>query len=214
MPFKPRQIEFARLNLTYTVMSKRKLLQLVQEGHVDGWDDPRLPTISGMRRRGYPAAAIRDFCKRIGITKFNGTTDMALLEFEVRDYLNRSAPRRMAVLDPVKVVLENWSAEPLAKALVSNHPQNPEMGEREVAMSGEVWIEREDFMEDPPKKFFRLGPERCVRLRGGHIIRCVSYEKDSDGQISLIRAEIIPGTVGVDAPEGIECRAAIHWVDV
>ncbi|MEY5019616.1 MAG: hypothetical protein RLZ22_704 [Verrucomicrobiota bacterium] len=214
VPFKPRQIEFARLNLTYTVMSKRKLLQLVQEGHVDGWDDPRLPTISGMRRRGYPAAAIRDFCKRIGITKFNGTTDMALLEFEVRDYLNRSAPRRMAVLDPVKVVLENWSAEPLAKALVSNHPQNPEMGEREVAMSGEVWIEREDFMEDPPKKFFRLGPERCVRLRGGHIIRCVSYEKDSDGQISLIRAEIIPGTVGVDAPEGIECRAAIHWVDV
>ena len=213
VPSKPRQIEFARLNLTYTVMSKRKLLQLVQEGHVDGWDDPRLPTISGMRRRGYPAAAIRDFCKRIGITKFNGTTDVALLEFEVRDYLNKSAPRRMAVLDPVKVVLENWSAEPLAKALVSNHPQNPEMGEREVAMSGEVWIEREDFMEDPPKKFFRLGPGRCVRLRGGHIIRCVSYEKDSDGQVSLIRAELIPGTVGVDAPEGIECRAAIHWVD-
>ena len=213
VPSKPRQIEFARLNLTYTVMSKRKLLQLVQEGHVDGWDDPRLPTISGMRRRGYPAAAIRDFCKRIGITKFNGTTDVALLEFEVRDYLNKSAPRRMAVLDPVKVVLENWSAEPLAKALVSNHPQNPEMGEREVAMSGEVWIERDDFMEDPPKKFFRLGPGRCVRLRGGHIIRCVSYEKDSNGQVSLIRAEIIPGTVGVDAPEGIECRAAIHWVD-
>ena len=213
VPSKPRQIEFARLNLTYTVMSKRKLLQLVQEGHVDGWDDPRLPTISGMRRRGYPAAAIRDFCKRIGITKFNGTTDVALLEFEVRDYLNKSAPRRMAVLDPVKVVLGNWSAEPLSKALVSNHPQNPEMGEREVAMSGEVWIEREDFMEDPPKKFFRLGPGRWVRLRGGHIIRCVSYEKDSDGQVSLIRAELIPGTVGVDAPEGIECRAAIHWVD-
>jgi len=214
VPSKPRQIEFARLNLTYTVMSKRKLLQLVQEGHVDGWDDPRLPTISGLRRRGYPAAAIRDFCKRIGITKFNGTTDVALLEFEVRDYLNMSAPRRMAVLDPVKVVLENWSAEPLAKALVSNHPQNPAMGEREVAMSAEVWIERDDFMEDPPKKFFRLGPGRRVRLRGGHIIRCVSYEKDAGGQVSLIRAEIIPGTVGVDAPEGIECRAAIHWVDV
>jgi glutaminyl-tRNA synthetase len=213
VPSKPRQIEFARLNLTYTVMSKRKLLQLVQERHVDGWDDPRLPTISGLRRRGYPASAIRDFCKRIGITKFNGTTDVALLEFEVRDYLNRSAPRRMAVLDPVKVVLENWSADPLAKALVSNHPLNPDMGEREVAMSREVWIERDDFMEDPPKKFFRLGLGRCVRLRGGHIIRCVSYEKDADGQVSLIRAEIIPGTVGVDAPEGIECRAAIHWVD-
>ena len=140
VPSKPRQIEFARLNLTYTVMSKRKLLQLVQEGHVDGWDDPRLPTISGLRRRGYPAVAIRDFCKRIGITKFNGTTDVALLEFEVRDYLNRSVPRRMAVLDPVKVVLENWSAEPLANALVSNHPQNSDMGERDVAMSGEVWI--------------------------------------------------------------------------
>jgi glutaminyl-tRNA synthetase len=213
VPSKPRQIEFARLNLTYTVMSKRKLLQLVQENRVSGWDDPRLPTISGLRRRGYPAAAIRDFCKRIGITKFSGTTDVALLEFEVRDFLNREAPRRMAVLDPVKVVLENWSAEPLDHAAVSNHPQNPEMGEREVPISGEVYIEREDFMEDPPKKFFRLGPDRCVRLRGGHIIRCTGYEKDADGNISLIRAEILPGTVGKDAPEGVVCKAAIHWVD-
>ena len=213
VPSKPRQIEFARLNLTYTVMSKRKLLQLVQEGRVSGWDDPRLPTISGMRRRGYPASAIREFCKRIGITKFNGTTDVALLEYEVRDFLNREAPRRMAVLDPVRVVLENWSVEPLPHAVVSNHPQNPEMGEREVPMGGEVFIERDDFMEDPPKKFFRLGPDRCVRLRGGHIIRCTGYEKDADGNVSLIRAEILPGTVGMDAPEGVVCKAAIHWVD-
>lgn len=214
VPSKPRQIEFARLSLTYTVMSKRKLLQLVQEKLVGGWDDPRLPTISGLRRRGYPAAAIRDFCKRIGITKFSGTTDVALLEFDVRDFLNRESPRRMAVLDPVKVILENWASEPLSHADVSNHPQNPEMGERHVPMSNEIWIEREDFMEDPPKKFYRLGPDRHVRLRGGHIIHCTSFEKDADGNITLIRAEILPGTVGKDAPEGVQCKAAIHWVDV
>jgi len=214
VPSTPRQIEFARLNLTYTVMSKRKLLQLVQEGLVNGWDDPRLPTISGLRRRGYPAPAIRDFCKRIGLTKFNGTTDVALLEFEVRDFLNRNSPRRMAVLDPVRVVLENWSDEPLGHADVPNHPQNPDMGERKVPISSEVWIEREDFMEDPPKKFYRLGPSRHVRLRGGHIIRCTSFEKDTNGNITVIRAEILPGTVGADSPEGVECRAAIHWVDV
>ncbi|MGD7653472.1 MAG: glutamine--tRNA ligase/YqeY domain fusion protein [Verrucomicrobiales bacterium] len=214
VPSKPRQIEFARLNLTYTVMSKRKLLQLVQEKLVSGWDDPRLPTISGLRRRGYPPEAIRHFCKRIGITKFNGTTDVALLEYDVRDFLNRESPRRMAVLDPVKVVLENWADEPLAEAVIPNHPQNPEMGSRKVAVSNEVWIERDDFMEDPPKKFFRLGPDRYVRLRGGHIIKCTGYDKDADGNVSLIRAEILPGTVGQDAPEGVKCKAAIHWVDV
>jgi len=214
VPSKPRQIEFARLSLTYTVMSKRKLLQLVQEGLVGGWNDPRLPTISGLRRRGYPAAAIRHFCKRIGITKFSGTTDVALLEFDVRDFLNTSAPRRMAVLDPVKVVLENWTAEPLATVEVANHPQQPEAGNREVPMSGEVWIERDDFMEVPEKKFYRLGPDRHVRLKGGHIIRCTGFEKDAAGHITLIRADILPGTVGVDSPEGVECRAAIHWVDV
>ena len=214
VPSMPRQIEFARLNLTYTVMSKRKLLLLVQEGHVSGWDDPRLPTISGLRRRGYPAPAIRDFCKRIGLTKFNSTTDVALLEFEVRDFLNRSSPRRMAVLDPLKVVLDNWAAEPFVRVPVSNHPQNPEAGERMVPISGEVWIERDDFMEDPPKKFYRLGPGRHVRLRGGHIIRYVSHDKDTAGNIRFIHAEILPGTVGTDAPAGVECRAAIHWVDV
>jgi glutaminyl-tRNA synthetase len=213
VPSRPRQIEFARLNLTYTVMSKRKLLELVQGGYVGGWDDPRLPTISGLRRRGYPPEAIRHFCKRIGITKYNGTTDVALLEFDVRDFLNSSAPRRMAVLDPVKVVMENWSVEPMETAEVANHPQNPEMGSRWIPMSGEVWIEREDFMEVPEKKFFRLGPDRHVRLKGGPIIRCTGYEKDAGGEVTLIRAEILPGTVGVDTPEGVICKAAIHWVD-
>jgi glutaminyl-tRNA synthetase len=214
VPSKPRQIEFARLSLTYTIMSKRKLLELVQGGHVSGWDDPRLPTISGIRRRGYPPEAVVHFCKRIGITKFSGTTDVALLEFDVRDALNHSAPRRMAVLDPVKVVLENWSAEALDHVEIPNHPQQPEMGNREVPISGEVWIEREDFMEFPEKKFYRLGPDRHVRLKGGHIIRCTGFEKDAAGQITLIRTEILPGTVGADSPAGIECRAAIHWVDV
>jgi glutaminyl-tRNA synthetase len=214
VPSKPRQIEFARLNLTYTVMSKRKLLQLVQEGHVGGWNDPRLPTISGLRRRGYPPEAVVHFCKRVGITKFNGVTDVALLEFDIRDFLNHSAPRRMAVLDPVKVVLENWSAEPLSTVAVPNHPQNPEMGSRAISISHEVWIEREDFMEIPEKKFFRLGPDRYVRLKGGHIIRCTGFEKDAAGTISLIRAEILLGSVGADSPDGIVCKAAIHWVDV
>lgn len=213
VPSKPRQIEFARLNLTYTVMSKRKLLQLVQQGHVSGWNDPRLPTISGLRRRGYPAAAIRDFCKRIGLTKFNSTTDVALLEFEVRDFLNHASPRRMAVLDPVMLVLTNWADEALECVMVANHPQNPDAGERAVSISGAVWIEREDFLENPPKKFYRLGPGRHVRLRGGHIIRYTSHDKDAAGKVTVIHAEILTGTVGVDSPPGVECRAAIHWVD-
>ncbi|MEI7955202.1 MAG: glutamine--tRNA ligase/YqeY domain fusion protein [Verrucomicrobiota bacterium] len=213
VPSKPRQIEFARLNLSYTIMSKRKLLQLVQEGHVGGWDDPRLPTLSGIRRRGYPAAAVRHFCKRVGITKFNGTTDVALLEFDVRDFLNSSAPRRMAVLDPLKVILENHLPETLEQVEIPNHPQNPDAGVRNVTLSREIWIERDDFMEVPPKKFYRLGPERHVRLRGAHIIRCTSYEKDADGKVTLVRAEVLPGTLGASTPEGVECRAAIHWVD-
>lgn len=214
VPSRPRQIEFARLNLSYTIMSKRKLLQLVQEGHVGGWDDPRLPTISGIRRRGYPAAAVRHFCRRVGITKFNGTTDVALLEFDVRDHLNESAPRRMAVLDPVKVVIENRPAGTVEPIELANHPQNPDMGVRSTPQGGEVWIERDDFMEDPPKKYFRLGPGRHVRLRGGHIIRCTGYEKDADGRVTLIRAEFLPGTMNAPTPEGVECKAAIHWVDV
>jgi glutaminyl-tRNA synthetase len=138
---------------------------------------------------------------------------VALLEFDVRDHLNRESPRRMAVMDPLKVVLENWAEEPLGNAAVPNHPQNPEMGERQVLISAEIYIERDDFMEDPPNKFFRLGPDRYVRLRGGHIIQCTSFEKDAAGTVSLVRAKILPGTVGQDAPEGVKCKAAIHWVD-
>ena len=213
LPSTPRQIEFSRLNLNYTVMSKRKLLQLVQEKHVSGWDDPRMPTISGMRRRGYPPEAIRSFVVGTGITKYKGITDVAVLENEVRNHLNTSAPRRMAVLDPVKVVLENWDEQPMDTASVPNHPQNPEMGNRQIPISAEIYIERDDFMEDPPNKFFRLGPERYVRLRGGHIIQCIGYDKDAEGNVNLIKAKILPDTVGQDAPEGVKCKAAIHWVD-
>lgn len=213
VPSKPRQIEFSRLNINYTVMSKRKLLQLVEEGHVSGWDDPRMPTISGMRRRGYPAEAIRSFVIGTGITKYKGITDVAVLENEVRNHLNSYAERRMAVLDPVRVILENWGEQPMETATVPNHPQNPDMGDRKVPISNEVYIERDDFMEDPPKKFFRLGPERYVRLRGGHIIQCTGFEKGADGRVNVIIAKILPDTVGQDAPEGVKCKAAIHWVD-
>ncbi len=212
VPATPRQIEFARLNLTYTVMSKRKLLTLVKEERVDGWDDPRMPTLSGLRRRGVPPEAIVRFCDRIGITKFNGTTDVALLEFEIRDFLNKEAPRRMAVLDPVKVVLENYEEGRCEEMEVVNNPEKPEEGSRKVKLTRELWIERDDFMEDPPRKFFRLGPDRHVRLRGGYIVKCVGFEKDADGRVTEIRCEYLPDTVGKDAPEGVKCKAAIHWV--
>ena len=214
VPSAPRQIEFSRLNLSYTVMSKRKLLQLVEEGHVNGWDDPRLLTISGMRRRGYPPAAIRSFCHRGGVTKVNSVTDMAILESEIRDELNLTAQRRMAVLDPLKVVITNWSADDHSELVeVPNNPANKEAGTRMVSLGKEIWIEREDFMEDPPKKFFRLGPDRSARLRGGYIITCTGFEKNDAGEVTEIHCEFIPDTIGQDAPEGIKCRAAIHWVD-
>jgi glutaminyl-tRNA synthetase len=213
VPSTPRQIEFARLSLTYTVMSKRKLLQLVQEGHVSGWDDPRLPTISGLRRRGYPPEAIRAFCKRIGITKYNGTTDVALLEHEIRDHLNATAPRRMAVLDPLKVIIENFDDEPVSALAVANHPQDESFGEREVSFSPEIYIERDDFQEIPEKKYFRLAPDKFVRLRGGPIIQCTDFEKDTSGAVTLLRAKLLPDTTGKDSPEGVVCKAAIHWVD-
>ena len=214
VPSAPRQIEFSRLNLSYTVMSKRKLLQLVEEGHVNGWDDPRLLTISGMRRRGYPPAAIRSFCHRGGVTKVNSVTDMAILESEIRDELNRTAQRRMAVLDPLKVVITNWPADDHSELVeVPNNPADKEAGTRMVSLGKEIWIEREDFMEDPPKKFFRLGPGRSARLRGGYIITCTGFEKNDAGELTEIHCEFIPDTIGQDAPEGIKCRAAIHWVD-
>ncbi|MDB6080526.1 MAG: glutaminyl-tRNA synthetase, partial [Akkermansiaceae bacterium] len=212
VPAKPRQIEFSRLNLNHTVMSKRKLLLLVKDGHVSDWDDPRMPTLSGIRRRGYPAAAVRNFSYKVGITKFKGITDVSLLEHEVRDYLNKNAERRMAVLDPVKLILDNWTPGTSEGIELVNNPENPEAGHRSVLLSQELWIERDDFMEDPPKKFFRLGPGRYVRLRGGYIVGYTSHEKDADGNVTAIHCEYLPGTKGSDTPEGIQCRAAIHWV--
>lgn len=211
VPARPRQIEFARLNLTYTVMSKRKLLTLVKENHVSGWDDPRLPTISGIRRRGFPAAAIRNFCTRIGITKFQGTTDVDLLEFEVRDFLNQEAPRRMAVLAPLKIVLEN--VEDTLTAEVEENPNKPELGKRKITLGKEIFIEQDDFMEVPEKKYFRLAPGKYVRLRGGDIIKYLSHEKNEAGEVTLVRCEVLHGTAGAAAPAGVECKAAIHWVD-
>ncbi|MFD2256203.1 glutamine--tRNA ligase/YqeY domain fusion protein [Luteolibacter algae] len=213
VPSQPRQIEFARLSLTYTIMSKRKLLQLVKDGHVSGWDDPRMPTISGIRRRGYPAEAVRHFCKRIGITKYNGTTDVALLEHDIRNHLNATAPRRMAVLDPLKVIIENFQEEPADELEVANHPQDETAGNRMVRFSEEIFIERDDFQEVPEKKYFRLAPEKYVRLRGGPIIQCIGYEKNDAGEVLLVRAKLLPDTTGKDSPEGVVCKAAIHWVD-
>jgi glutaminyl-tRNA synthetase len=212
VPAKPRQIEFSRLNFTYTVMSKRKLLTLVKEGHVAGWDDPRMPTLSGARRRGIPAIAIRKLCEKTGITKFQGVTDIAQLEFEIRDHLNTVAPRRMAVLDPVKLVITNLPDGQSEDIELDNHPKDPAMGTRQVKLSREVWIEADDFMEVPEKKFYRLGPDRHVRLRGGYIVKCTGFEKDAAGKVVKITCEYLPGTKGADAPEGVECRAAIHWV--
>jgi glutaminyl-tRNA synthetase len=212
VPAKPRQIEFSRLNFTYTVMSKRKLLTLVKEGHVAGWDDPRMPTLSGARRRGIPPEAIRRLCEKTGITKFQGITDIAQLEFEIRDHLNTVAPRRMGVLDPLKLIITNWPEGQSEDIELDNHPKDPSMGTRNVALSRELWIESDDFQEVPEKKFYRLGPDRHVRLRGGYIVKCTGFEKDADGKISEVRCEYLPGTKGADAPEGVECRAAIHWV--
>ncbi len=209
----PRQIEFARLNLTYTVMSKRKILQLVKGGYVAGWDDPRMLTISGMRRRGYPAAAIRKFCTDIGIGKRESWIDMSVLENAVRDDLNESGPRVLAVLNPLKVVIDNYPPGQSEEMEAQNHPQRPEMGSRRIPFSREIYIEREDFMEEPPKKFFRLGPGREVRLRYGYFIRCVSVTKDAaTGEISEIHCTYDPETRGGSAPDGRKVKGTIHWV--
>ncbi len=213
VPSRPRQIEFSRLNLNYTVMSKRKLLQLVNEGHVSGWDDPRMPTISGIRRRGYPPEAIRNFCKTIGITKFESTNDFALLEAAVRDVLNRTAPRYMAVLDPIKVVLTNYPTDLVEEMEAMNHPEDPEAGSRLVPFSRELYIDREDFMEEPPPKYFRLSPGSEVRLRSGYFIRCQEVVKDAAGEIVEIRCTYDPETrSGSNPPDGRKVKATIHWV--
>ncbi|MDF1817735.1 MAG: glutamine--tRNA ligase/YqeY domain fusion protein [Immundisolibacteraceae bacterium] len=209
----PQQIEFSRLNLDYTVMSKRKLQTLVAEQQVSGWDDPRMPTISGLRRRGYTAAAIREFCQRIGVTRHDNVIEMGVLESCIREDLE-AAPRVLGVINPLKVVITNYSAEQVEYLTAQNHPQYPEMGSRELPFSGELWVERDDFMEEPPKKFFRLGPGREVRLRYGYYITCTDVIKDADGEITEIHCTYDPATRGGSSPDGRKVKGTIHWVSV
>jgi len=212
VPCHPQQIEFARLEVNYTITSKRKLHALVHEGLVAGWDDPRLPTLKGLRRRGYPPEAIREFCERVGITKKQTTIDVGVLENCVREALDASAPRAMAVLDPVKLVIENYPEGQVEDLPAQNHPKDPSFGERTVPFSREIFIEREDFMEDPPKKFFRLAPGREVRLRYGYLVTCTGVVKDADGRVIEIRASYDPATRGGNAPDGRQVKGTIHWV--
>ncbi|GAB3918244.1 glutamine--tRNA ligase/YqeY domain fusion protein [Mucilaginibacter boryungensis] len=213
--FDSHQYEFARLNMTYTVMSKRKLLQLVTDGHVEDWDDPRMPTISGMRRRGYPAAAIRDFCERIGVAKRENMIDLSLLEFCVRENLNKSTWRRMAVLDPIKLVITNY---PAGQTEMFTGENNPEVeggdGNREFPFSNELWIERDDFMEEPPKKFFRLGVGLMVRLKNAYIVQCDSFVKDANGNVTEVHCSYIPESKSGNDTSGLSPKGTIHWVSV
>jgi len=210
--YHPQQIEFARLNLTYTVMSKRKLLKLVQDGLVSGWDDPRMPTLSGLRRRGFSPAAIRNFCQRIGVNKFNSTVDIALLEHCLREDLNKTSPRVMAVLDPVKVVIDNYPEGQSEELDAINNPEDPSAGTRKVPFSRELYIERGDFMEDPPRKFFRLAPGREVRLRYAYFVTCTDVIKDENGEVVELHCTYDPATRGGDAPDGRRVKATLHWV--
>jgi len=209
----PQQIEFARLNLSYTVLSKRKLIRLVEEGHVSGWDDPRMPTISGLRRRGYTPEAMRSFCDRIGVAKADSMVDMALLEYCIREDLNRHAPRVMGVLRPLKVVIDNYPENEVDELDAINNPEDPSMGSRKVPFSRELYIERDDFMEAPPKKFFRLAPGREVRLRYAYFITCVDVVKDpASGEIIELHCTYDPATRGGDAPDGRRVKGTLHWV--
>ena len=210
----PQQIEFARLNLSYTIMSKRKLLELVQNKLVNGWDDPRMPTICGLRRRGYTPEAIRAFCDVIGVTKYNSLTDIALLEHCLRDDLNRKAMRVLAVIDPLKIVIENFPEGVVDELDAANNPENPDSGTRKVPFSREIYIDRSDFMENPPKKFFRLAPGQEVRLRYGYFIKCDSVIKDAAGNIAELRCTYDPSTRGGNAPDGRKVKGTIHWVSV
>jgi len=211
---RPQQIEFARLNLNYTVMSKRKLLQLVQQGHVSGWDDPRMPTISGLRRRGYTPESVRDFCARIGVAKKENVIDVAQLEHSVRDDLNRRAPRVMAVLRPLKVIVTNYPEGQVEYVDVTNNPEDASAGKRQVPFSRELYIEQDDFREDPPKKFFRLSPGREVRLRSAYFVTCTNVVKDERGEIVELHCTYDPATRGGDSPDGRRVKATLHWVSV
>ncbi len=208
----PEQTEFARLNITHTVLSKRVLRTLVEEGHVDGWDDAQMPTVRGLRRRGYPASALRDFVDRVGVAKTNSTVEVELLESFVRTELNEIAPRRMAVTKPVKVVITNWPEGQIEWFDVANHPNNPDLGTRSVPFSGELWIEDDDFKLDPPPKYFRLTPGREVRLRNAYLITAVDAEVDGDGAIVQVNCTYDPDTRGGNAPDGRKVKSTMHWV--
>lgn len=210
--FHPRQIEFARLNLSYTVMSKRKLLELVKQKYVNGWDDPRMPTICGLRRRGYTPEAIREFCTKIGVSKFDSVIDKSVLENSIRDDLNKRAPRVMAVLRPLKVVLENYPEGQVEELEAVNNPEDPSAGTRKVPFSRVLYVEQDDFMEAPPKKFYRLGPGREVRLRWGYFITCQKIIKDAEGNVTELRCTYDPATRGGNAPDGRKVQGTIHWV--
>ena len=211
--YRPQQIEFARLNLNYTLLSKRKLLQLVEEGHVNGWNDPRMPTLSGMRRRGYPPEAIRDFCERIGVSKSNSTVDFALLEHCVRENLNRTAPRVMVVIRPLKVVIENYPEDQMEDLTAENNPEDPSAGSRKIPFSQVLYVERDDFMEDPPKKFFRLAPGREVRLKHAYIIKCERVIKDEKtGAVLELRCTYDPETKSGSSQEGRKVKGTLHWL--
>ncbi|MCA3014396.1 MAG: glutamine--tRNA ligase/YqeY domain fusion protein [Myxococcaceae bacterium] len=210
--YHPQQIEFAKLQLTYTVLSKRNLLYLVTNGHVAGWDDPRMPTIAGMRRRGYTSQALRTFCEDIGVTKNDTVIDLVRLENAVRDHLNATAPRRMAVLSPLKVVVTNYPEGQVEHVEVQNNPEDPQAGVRAVPFSRELFIERDDFMEDPPKKFFRLAPGKEVRLRGAYFVTCTGLVKDERGAVTEVHCTYDPATKGANAPDGRKVKGTIHWV--
>jgi len=210
--YRPRQIEFARLNLTYTVMSKRKLLELVKDKYVNGWDDPRMPTISGLRRRGYTPESIRNFSDRIGVTKVDGMIDVSLLEYSVREHLNKTAQRVMGVLNPLKVVITNYPENATEELDAINNPEDPEMGTRKVPFSRELYIERDDFMEDPPRKFFRLAPGREVRLRYAYFVTCTDVVKDENGEITELHCTYDPASKGGNSPDGRKVKSTLHWV--
>lgn len=209
---RPQQIEFSRLNLTYTMMSKRKLLELVETKAVLGWNDPRMPTVCGFRRRGFTPSSIREFCSRIGVSKAESMVDVNLLYFCIREELNQSAKRAMAVIDPVKVVIDNWEDGKVEMVEVENNPNDPNAGTRMVPFGKELYIEAEDFMEEPPKKYFRLKPEGEVRLKGAYFVTCKSVEKDADGKVTVIHCEYDPASKGGESPDGRKVKGTIHWV--
>ena len=212
VPSHPRQYEFARLNLTYTLLSKRVLTELVRGGHVSGWDDPRMPTIAGVRRRGVPAEALREFIRRIGVAKSNSVVDLGMLEFCIREVLNRTTPRRLAVLRPLKVVIENYPEGESEELEAINHPDDPSAGTRPIRFGREIYIERDDFMEDPPKKFFRLSPGKEVRLRYAYFITCREVVKNASGDVVELRCTYDPATRGGNAPDGRKVKATMHWL--